>query len=682
MHWASIAPRIGGSMERPSRWFSFTDIRSIALLVILIFFLAGGGIVLGQLISARMLRQDALSTSRTWVNSLIQNADDLPAVIAGKSPSNRTQQLLNGATQVGDVYRFRIWDMTGHMAFASDRIASAPASNTLASLYGKPLAAKILSGSELTEARSGANTGDPAYFAVSYLPIVKNGSRLGTFEIYLDQTADKVLYEHSFFLTEIVIALGVLIAGAIPGVMVYRKMLEHRAAEAEALFLAEHDTLTSVPNRRGLEQRAPGALALARRNKTHSAILLVDLDRFKQVNDSFGHAAGDDLLRMFAERLRRTIRTEDIVARLGGDEFVVLQVGLAQPAGALSLAQRLTSALEQSYILAGVEVACGASIGIAIAPTDAGDWDPLLTCADAAMCKAKSEGGNTACFFQSGMDAVLRDRRRIELDIRRALDTNAFRLAFQPLLSFRDRQVVGFEALLRWPEGWSSQSPASFIPVAEECGLMVPLGAWVLETACRYAAGWSRPLKIAVNLSPMQFRHSDAVSIVRGALLKSGLEPERLELEVTEGIWLQNTDAVLDQLAQLRAMGVSIALDDFGTGYSSLAYLWKFPFDSIKIDRSFVSEMQEEPKAAAIVQTVLALAKSLQLVVTAEGVETEAQAHSLTNAGCDLAQGYLFGRPMEPGAATALIDADWGTASQRHIRDGASVALLPVSTRG
>jgi EAL domain-containing protein (putative c-di-GMP-specific phosphodiesterase class I) len=298
------------------------------------------------------------------------------------------------------------------------------------------------------------------------------------------------------------------------------------------------------------------------------------------------------------------------------------------------------------------------------------------------MYKAKSEGGNTACFFQPGMDAVLRDRRRIELDLRRALDTNAFRLAYQPLLSCRDNRIVGFEALLRWPEGWSPQSPAAFIPVAEESGLMAPLGAWVLETACRYAAGWSKPLKIAVNLSPMQFRHADVVSVVKGALLKSGLEPERLELEVTEGIWLQNSDAVLDQLAQLRAMGVSIALDDFGTGYSSLAYLWKFPFDSVKIDRSFVSEMQDEPKAAAIVQTVLALAKTLQLVVTAEGVETEAQAKSLAEAGCDLAQGYLFGRPMEPSGATALIDADCGTASKRRVQDGTSTALIRVSERG
>jgi diguanylate cyclase (GGDEF)-like protein len=667
-------------MQRHARWYSSSDSRNIALLAILILLLAVGGIELGRLISGRMLRQDAVSTSGTWVSSLVENADDLPAVIAGKAPSSHTRQLLSGATQVGDVFRFRIWDTTGFMVFTSDRVGSGEMPDTLISLYGKPFAGKILSGAELTELRTGENAGDPTYFAVSWLPIVKDGTRLGTAEIYLDQTADKALYEHSFFLTEIVIALGVLIAGAIPGFLVYRKMLDHRAAEAEALFLAEHDLLTSVPNRRGLEQRAPGSLALARRNGTHCAALLIDLDRFKEINDSFGHAAGDELLREFSERLRRTTRAEDIVARLGGDEFVVLQVGLAQPDGAAALAQRLTKVLEQVYRLTGVEIACTASIGIAITPTDADEWDALLTCADAAMYKAKSEGGNAVSFFQPGMDAVLRDRRRIELDLRRALDTNAFRLAYQPLFNCRENRTIGFEALLRWPEGWAPQSPATFIPVAEETGLMVPLGAWVLETACRDAAAWPIPLKISVNLSPAQFRQSDVVSVVKAALLKAGLEPERLELEVTEGIWLQNTDAVLDQLAQLRAMGVSIALDDFGTGYSSLAYLWKFPFDTVKIDRSFVSGMLEEPKAAAIVQTVLALAKTLQLAVTAEGVETEAQAHSLKDAGCDLAQGYLFGRPMEPARAKALIQAECGPASQPVVQGGGATVQVPVVT--
>jgi EAL domain-containing protein (putative c-di-GMP-specific phosphodiesterase class I) len=229
-------------------------------------------------------------------------------------------------------------------------------------------------------------------------------------------------------------------------------------------------------------------------------------------------------------------------------------------------------------------------------------------------------------------------------------------LAYQPLFSFQDNSLLGFEALLRWPEGWTPQSPAVFIPIAEESGLIVPIGAWVLETACKTAASWAKPVKIAVNLSPVQFRHGDIFAVVEKALNTSGLDPTRLELEVTESLWLQNTDAVLDQLTRLRKMGISIALDDFGTGYSSLTYLWKFPFDKVKIDRSFVAEMDTDPKAAAIVNTIVAMGKTLELSITAEGVETLAQAEALREAGCDQAQGYLYGRPLSLSSANELAN--------------------------
>jgi EAL domain-containing protein (putative c-di-GMP-specific phosphodiesterase class I) len=254
------------------------------------------------------------------------------------------------------------------------------------------------------------------------------------------------------------------------------------------------------------------------------------------------------------------------------------------------------------------------------------------------------------------MDERIRERRQIEAEIRRALSTDSFCVAYQPIRNFQDGSLVGFEALLRWPEGWPPQSPAAFIPVAEECGLINRLGAWTLNTACNTAANWTNPLKVAVNLSPVQFRHGDIVSVVEKALRTSGLDPQRLELEVTESVWIQDTDTVLDQLARLRRLGVSIALDDFGTGYSSLSYLWKFPFDTVKIDRSFVTEMETEPKAAAIVNTIMALGKILDLTITAEGVETPAQANILREAGCDQAQGFLFGRPLPVESANALAN--------------------------
>jgi diguanylate cyclase (GGDEF)-like protein len=438
--------------------------------------------------------------------------------------------------------------------------------------------------------------------------------------------------------------------------MVYRKMMAHRAAQAEALFLAEHDNLTGIPNRKRLGETARAAMAWTRRNKSHIAALSIDLDRFKEVNDSFGHGTGDKLLKAFAARLNSAIRAEDMVARIGGDEFVILQVGMAQPSGASALADRLMKVLSDPYDIGGSQLVCGASIGVAIAPTDAGEWDTLLSCADTALYKAKSEGRNTVCFFEAGMDATLRERRRIEADLKRALETNAFQLAYQPLFSFQDSSLLGFEALLRWPEGWDPQLPAVFVPIAEESGLIVPIGAWALETACRAAASWASPVKIAVNLSPVQFRHGDILAVVEKALNASGLDPARLELEVTESLWLQNTDAVLDQLTRLRKMGISIALDDFGTGYSSLTYLWKFPFDKVKIDRSFVMEMEVDPKATAIVNTIVAMGRTLELTITAEGVETQAQARALRDAGCDQAQGYLYGRPLSQLSADALAN--------------------------
>jgi diguanylate cyclase (GGDEF)-like protein len=638
------------------RLFSI-DGKRILLLASVILLLAFGGVQLSQLVSSNMLRTDAQTTVSAWAGSLVESAEDIPAVVAGAVPSSRTAHLLKDATEVGDIYRYKIWDMSGHAVYSSERMSSLPIPKTTTASEWKIIAGTVLSGGTITDLSVGKSPQNPLYFAECYLPLKQNGAVIGILDVFLDETTDRALYKRSLIFSEIIIAIAVLLAGGIPGFMVYRKMRDHRRAQAEALFLAEHDSLTGLANRKILAETANSALAWNRRNNSYVAAIVLDLDHFKEINDTFGHSVGDEVLKIVATRLKSAIRAEDMAARLGGDEFVVLQVGMNQPDGATYLATRMLTLLSEPFEINGLQVVCAASIGVAISPTDTDDWDGLLSRADIALYRAKGDGRGNAAFFEKGMDAAFRERRGLEADLRRAMDTNAFHLAFQPLVNFQDGELVGFEVLLRWPEGWEPQSPATFIPVAEEAGLIVPIGAWVLKAACNEAATWTKPLKIAVNLSPVQFSHGDIVAVVEEVLKSSGLDPGRLELEVTESLWLRNTEAVLDQLARLRSRGISIALDDFGTGYSSLAYLWKFPFDKVKVDRSFVTQMEVDPKAAAIVNTVVALGRTLDLTVTAEGVETPEQAKALKDAGCDQGQGYLFGRPLSATAANELINS-------------------------
>lgn len=641
----------------------FSDTGRIASLVLMVFLLGAGGVKLNQMLAEHLLEADAESESSAWAKNLAESADDLPAITAGAAPSAKTIELFKQASTVGGIYRYMIWNSNAQLVYIANTTHYIGPQPTLASHHDTRVTDTIQAGTILTVASIGVPPANPVHFAKSYVPIRENGNLIGIFEIHLDKTTDYELYQRFLLLSEGIFAVMLLFAAAVPGFMFYGKMLAHRKAQAEALFLAEHDSLTGLPSRKRLAEAAKGLLALGTRNGTYTAALLLDLDRFKDINDTYGHTVGDALIHDFAKRLSAAIRTEDIVARLGGDEFVVLQVGMEQPSGASHLAERLMTVLDKPYEVGGLQIRFGGSIGVAIAPADAKEWDPLLSCAYAALHRAKHEEvGHATCFFEAGMDASDRERRLMKIELQRALDENAFQLAYQPIVNFQDGSLLGFEALLRWPAGWTAQSPAAFIPVAEESGLIVPMGAWVLETACRTAAAWTKPLKISINLSSIQFQQGDIVATVERALEASGLDPRRLELEVTESLWLQNTEIVLEQLVRFRAMGISIALDDFGTGYSSLGYLWKFPFDTVKIDRSFVTQIGLDPKATAIIHTIVALGRTLNLKVTAEGVETPEQAEALKDSGCDYAQGYWFGRPLTVDVANELAKS---TAAKR-----------------
>jgi len=441
-------------------------------------------------------------------------------------------------------------------------------------------------------------------------------------------------------------------------ILTFQDMTERRQAKARVEHMARHDALTGLPNRSQLRTRMEEALGRVRRGEQF-AVLCLDLDRFKAVNDTLGHPVGDELLRAVTARLRSLVRETDTVVRLGGDEFAIVQTMVDQPSAATALAKRLIAGVSEPYVIEGHQVVIGTSIGIAVAPEDGTSADTLLKSADLALYRAKADGRGTWSFFEPEMDARMQARRRLELDLRRALVAGEFHMLYQPLVNVATGAITGFEALLRWrhPER-GLVSPVDFIPLAEETGLIIALGEWVLRTACAEAATWPGNVSVAVNVSAVQFTSPRLVDAVAEALAASGLPGERLEIEVTESIMLQDNATTMAILHRLRSHGIRISMDDFGTGYSSLSYLRSFPFDKIKIDQSFVRDLEKRGDARAIVRAISGLGGSLGMRTSAEGVETPEQYEQLRADGLTEAQGYLFGRPLPGDAAMALLLAN------------------------
>ena len=440
---------------------------------------------------------------------------------------------------------------------------------------------------------------------------------------------------------------------------------ERRRAEARIAHMAHHDGLTDLPNRELFQERLKQALAGGRPGHGRIAVLCVDLDLFKNVNDSFGHPMGDRLLRSVADRLRSQVLGSNLVARLGGDEFAIILTPVGSPNEASDYAARLIKTLSDAYEIDGIELVIGASIGIALSPGDGETSEELMRNADMALYRAKSDGGGVHRFFEREMDQQAQKRRDMELDLRRAFANGEFELHYQPLVDIVADRISGFESLLRWRHPQRGMvSPADFIPVAEDIGLIIALGEWVLREACTEAAKWPADVKVAVNLSPVQFRSRNLVQVVISALAHSGLSPRRLELEITESLFLAETEANLAILHQLRELGVSISMDDFGTGYSSLSYLRSFPFDKIKIDRSFVKDLAERPDCVAIVRAISGLGRSLNITTTAEGVETVGQLDWLRAEGCNEVQGFLFSAAKPAAEVEALLFRFGRQASQ------------------
>jgi diguanylate cyclase (GGDEF)-like protein len=450
--------------------------------------------------------------------------------------------------------------------------------------------------------------------------------------------------------------------------LTYEDVTARVRAQEHVEFLARHDNLTGLANRLALEEFLERSLYRVHRRGERFAVLCLDLDRFKGINDTLGHRVGDCLLREVAGRLREAIREDDLVVRHAGDEFIVVQSGARSPQDAAQLAQRIVADLSRPYTIDEHRIIIGTSIGIALAPDNGTDAEVLLQNADLALYRAKANGRGSYTFFDESLHAKVQARRDIERELRRASYDKEFEILYQQQFDVQSRRLVGVEALLRWRnERLGQVSPEDFIPVAEDMGLIVGLGTWALRTACCEVAGWPDPPRLAVNVSPVQFRRGDLIEAVRTALSQSGLAPELLELEITESLFVEEGDTTAQVMRTLCSMGVTFSLDDFGTGYSSLSYVRRFPISKIKIDRSFIRDLPSNPGNLEIVRAIAALAESLGLTTTAEGVETREELDLLALAGCTETQGYFFARPLRGAEMHDILRL-------RQLRSGASAA--------
>ncbi len=491
--------------------------------------------------------------------------------------------------------------------------------------------------------------------------LVRSGQFPPPLESYLDRISDPNARTSD---TELKLANGKVIAlkiRALPDggwVGTHEDITERVRTSEHIAFLASHDPLTGLPNRVTFAENLERAMACARDGRP-VALHTVDLDRFKEINDTFGHFVGDSILKEVAARLQRTAGDGYSVNRLAGDEFTVIQLAIRSGAEAGELAAKIVEALSEPYQLDAHTLVMSASVGIAIAPDDSRVPVDLVKMSDLALYCAKSHGRGTYRFFESGMDAILSARRELEHDLRLAVERGEFKVHYQPVLDLDSVRISGFEALVRWSHPTRGvMYPDSFIDLAEDTGLIVPIGQWVLRQACLDAADWPQDVKIAVNLSPAQFKRGDLVSMVVSALSSAGLDPRRLELEITESVLLHDESWVRETLIELRRLGISIAMDDFGTGYSSLRYLRSFPFDRLKIDRSFTADIAVDAQALAIVRATITLAQSLGMKVTAEGVESAAQLEILVEERCSEAQGFYIGRPADSRSIPIRLATD------------------------
>jgi diguanylate cyclase (GGDEF)-like protein len=609
-------------------------------LAVLSALIAAAAFIAPSKISRIELEHEALVAANRLKAQMLKEPDALFYALTSPSLTPQFGELLDKSGYGPRVLRYELYDRAGVLVFTSG-LSGLNLDGELSTLLASP--ANETPRVALYQSTHGAT---PSNFAVLTLPLALNGEPRGTLIVYLDQSDQAAVLSRYFNLVA-AITLLLLSAGiAVPGAFAWMRERQRRMAEEQLHYLEEHDALTGLSNRKAFGEGLAEAMQRMHRNRTHIAVLCLDIDKFKEINEAADHSGGDQVLRDIGARIKATLREGNLIARLAGDEFAIALVDITNLGDVMAFMNRLVEALRRPFQVANKEMLVTTSVGIALAPAD-GDTAPMvLRHAGIALARAKGDGGQRMCFFEHSMDKALQRRRMVEHELRLALGREEFEVVYQPQYDLATERQCGSEALVRWQHPVHGRiAPGHFISVAEDTGLIVPLGEWVLRRACEDAAKWPEPLFVSVNLSPAQFRDGDVAETVAQVLRETGLPPERLELEITENLLINDTEEVLGKLNRLRQLGVAIAMDDFGTGYSSLSYLARFPFSKIKIDRQFIRNMTRDPAMKAIVKTIIALGKSLDVTITAEGVETEEQAAMLREFGCPQVQGFLYGYP-------------------------------------
>ncbi len=611
-----------------------------------------------------LLYWDATASAESWAKYVVENVADIEEIADGQQPSAESMSFFIRTQQIRNVFGFEIIDLQGNVRLVSD---GAKISSVGGATRDETAVRVAKTNLPFIAVKQGTPPIRPSNYSEAYIPVIADGQPRAVVAAYVDLTNQYDHFHKAFLIAAVALCVLSGAGAGIPAIAWHRRTKEKQRADQRIQFLARHDALTGLSNRTLLVELMNVTFATLPLQRDSLAVHFIDLDHFKAINDSLGHDAGDFLLKTSAERLCAVTRLGDEVARFGGDEFVVLQSGVHDREHAETFALRLVDALAAPMQFKGHEISATVSIGFAIAPADGDSAERLLKCADLALYRAKADGRNCVRGFLPEMDATLKARIELETRIRDAVNHNGFDLHFQPILEISNRRLIGFEALVRMrAEDGSLIPPLRFIPVAEELHLIDKIGAWVLREACRTAAAWPKHLTVAVNVSVAQFEAGGISQIVAAALQETGLEANRLELEITESLLLGDKESTMAELRTLKAMGVGIVMDDFGTGYSSLSYLWRFPFNKIKIDQSFMLGLDRSGQdAQTVVKTIIALGRELNMRVTVEGVETAKQVGFLDEVKGDQAQGFFFGRPVPSSEVAAVILLDFQRSKER-----------------